>query len=309
MYSNCRFDGWFVQKTLACVSNQQVHVWKAWARGRLRRHFGCNKGIKFWRYIWSIYVITFLFSKSETGLLFKSMTQLLAHSYSHGYVYHQPIKWRASLAIFDCCCCWLWTKFHSPSLAALGWTLQHLNSLVGPRWTSVQSLEFLDVLSLSMYSERFRKRFQQRSSERPVLFGTLFSGSHMHAGFGLRQCRQAASIKAKDVQKELKKETQELRQSTKSRKACDNMSSRVLCCFLLGCRGVLYRFYASLFFSTTYSYTCMPCCRPGVLPKARVVEVDEFPTDWASVVITQNSVVTVSLRVCRGVSQWKRCWK
>ena len=32
--------------------------------------------------------------------------------------------------------------------------------------------------------------------------------------------------------------------------------------------------YASLFFST---YTCMPCCRPGVLPKARVVEVDGFP--------------------------------
>lgn len=130
-----------------------------------------------------------------------------------------------------------------------------------------------------MYSERFRKRFQQRSSERPVLFGTLFSGSHMHAGCGLRQCRQAASIKAKDVQKELKKETQELRQSTKSRKACDNMSSRVLCCLLLGCRGVLYRFYASLFFSTTYSYTCMPCCRPGVLPKARVVEADGSPTD------------------------------
>ena len=52
-----------------------------------------------------LYVITFLFSKSETGLLFESMTQLLAHSCSHGYVYHQPIKWRASLAIFDCCCC------------------------------------------------------------------------------------------------------------------------------------------------------------------------------------------------------------
>lgn len=126
-------------------------------------------------------------------------------------------------------------------------------TLEQPSWTQVnQCLEFR-LFSLSMYSER-----DSNKDHLSGLCGSLFLGSHVHAGCGLRQCRQAASIKTKDVQKELKKETQELRQSTKSRKACDNMSSRVLCCLLLGCRsaaftsGVLYRFYASLFFSTAF---------------------------------------------------------
>ncbi len=190
------------------------------------------------------------------------------------------------LAIFDCCLCCLWTESRS-----LGWTLQHLNSLVGPAWNSVYRV--FSVL---------RKSFKQRLAERPV---------HLEAATCMRHADsydagKHASI-SKDVQKELKKETQELRQSTiaKSRKACHSRSSRVVCYLMLGCHsvtftwGMLHRFMPAC--SSPHIHACL-AAGPAFFQKQGWSRWMGSPTDWINVVIAQNSVVMVSLRVCGGVA-------